>query len=48
MTETERLLIQAREIALRVMGEATEAAVLAVFGQLCVEQDALKEGMTVH
>ena len=39
MTETERLLAQAREICLRVHDAAPDELVLAVFARLCGEQD---------
>jgi len=39
MTETERLLSQAREIALRVQDSASDEVVLAVFARLCLEHD---------
>jgi len=39
MTETERLLSQAREIALRVQGSASDEVVLTVFARLCLEHD---------
>jgi len=39
MTETERLLAEAREICLRVHGSAPDELVLALFGRLCTEQD---------
>ena len=43
-TETESLLRQAREIAQRQMGEASEEAVLTVFRRLCYEHDCRREG----
>jgi len=39
MTHTEQLLIEARDIAQRVMGSTSDEAVLAVFHRLCTEQD---------
>lgn len=38
-TETKRLLATAQTIARDVLGDASEAAVLAVFHRLCAETD---------
>ena len=39
MTETETLLTQAQDIALRAFEEPTEGAVMDIFRRLCCEQD---------
>ncbi|WP_286938924.1 hypothetical protein [Achromobacter sp. UBA4530] len=39
ITETERLLIQAQEIATRRLETASENAVLNIFKELCEERD---------
>lgn len=45
LTETEFLLREAREIARRTMGDASEEFVLIVFQRLCAEMDVMPEGM---
>ncbi|CUJ41834.1 Uncharacterised protein [Achromobacter xylosoxidans] len=39
MTETETLLTQAQDIALRAFEDPTESAVMDIFRRLCCEQD---------
>lgn len=39
MTETETLLSQAQDIALRAFDEPSESAVMDIFRRLCCEQD---------
>ena len=39
MTQTEMLLIEARDIAHRILDSTSDEAVLAVFHRLCTEQD---------
>ena len=40
MTDTEKLLINARDIARRTFANPSEATVIELFQRLCAEQDA--------
>ncbi|MBO1012277.1 hypothetical protein IPU70_01855 [Achromobacter sp. SD115] len=54
ITETERLLIQAQDIATRRLENASERAVLEIFDELRAERDRMawatdgRESATVH
>lgn len=54
MTETEKLLINAQDIARRAFVDPSEAAVLAIFDELRAERDRMtwatddRVGATVH
>ncbi|WP_313387597.1 hypothetical protein [Achromobacter aegrifaciens] len=54
LTETERLLIQAQDIANRRLQDATERAVLDIFDELRAERDRMawatdgRESTTAH
>ncbi|MGK4923144.1 hypothetical protein ACSLUB_11460 [Bordetella hinzii] len=54
MTETEKLLKEAAEVAKRTFVDPSEAAVLDIFRELCAERDRMawatddRVGATVH
>jgi len=54
MTETEKLLRQAAEVAKRTFIDPTEQAVLRIFEELCAERDRMawaiegRDSATVH
>lgn len=50
MTETETLLTQAQDIALRAFEDPSESAVMDIFRRLCSEQDEarMSQGMEGH
>lgn len=54
MTETEKLLISAQDLARRVFEDPSEKAVMDLFQELCAERDRVtwamdgRENTTVH
>ncbi|MCG7324305.1 MULTISPECIES: hypothetical protein [Achromobacter] len=54
MTETEKLLISAQDLARRIFEDPSEKAVMDLFQELCAERDRMawatdgRESATVH
>ena len=48
MTETETLLTQAQDIALRAFEDPSESAVMDIFRRLCCEQDEARMSQGVE